>query len=92
MTSRWLTSFLWLVIFFSAFAVIYSSFVAREKFVVWQKLIAESQSLEVEWGQLLIEKSRLTSYSRLESIAIDKLKMLAPPTKQIVVVGNGAEQ
>lgn len=75
-----------IAIFLSAFAVIYSSHSSRQAFINWQDLIKQTQAYDIEWGQLLIEKSTMASYARLEDEATDKLKMVAPSTKQIVVV------
>lgn len=84
--SKRLTGFLWIMILFTAFGVIKSSHNSRILFIEWQKLLGEAQAFEVEWGQLLIEKSTLASYAGLESTAKDELKMIFPARKQIVVI------
>ena len=76
----------------SAFAVIYSSHSARVSFISLQDLLKESQEYEVEWGQLLIEKSAESSYSRLEKEAEKKLNMVTPGVEQIVVIKEGESQ
>ncbi len=77
---------LWMTIVISAFAVIYSSFSARTAFIAWQSLLHEARQYDVEWGQLLIEKSTMASYARLEGIAADQLQMTAPDKSQVIVV------
>ncbi len=77
---------LWLGILVSAFAVIITSYHARQRFIEWQGLLTDAREYKVEWGQLLLEKSTMASYSRLEHMAADTLKMSAPTKKQIVVV------
>ena len=80
---------LWIAILLTSFAVIFTSYNARQNFIKWQSLLSDAQDFEIEWGQLLLEKSTMASYSRLEQIAADKLKMIEPNKKHIVVVkGN----
>jgi cell division protein FtsL len=86
MESRRLTFILWFLVVVSAFGVIKSSYESRVLFIEWQELLEKSQTHEVEWGQLLIEKSTLASYANLESMAKEELKMVFPTRKQIVVV------
>ena len=85
--SNKLTLFLWGLIMISAFAVIYSSHSARQHFIQWQALLKQAQDYEVEWGQLLLEKSTMASYSRLETVASEKLHMTEPTKDQIVLIG-----
>lgn len=85
-----LTIVLWLAVCISALAVAYSNHRARLLFVEWQGQLKAQQKYEVEWGQLLIEKSSLTSYVRLERIAAEKLKMRVPAVEQIQIIkGDG---
>lgn len=77
---------LWLAIVLSAFAIINSSYYARQNFIQWQALLTDAQDYEVEWGQLLLEKSTMASYARLESMAADALNMTEPKKDQIVVI------
>ena len=84
-----LTISLWLLICVSAVAVVYSNHGARSSFIEWQTLLQDAQDFDVEWGQLLIEKSSLSSYARLEGEASKKLNMSAPTTEQIVIVNGG---
>lgn len=86
MESKQVTFALWLMILISAFAIIKSSYNSRVLFIEWQDLLEKSQMYEVEWGQLLIEKSTLASYANLENMAKEELKMIFPARKQIVVV------
>ena len=86
MESKKLTVLLWVLVLISAFSVIQISFKARQDFFEWQLLQKEAQQLDVEWGQLLIEKSMLSSFSRLEAVATEQLKMSAPKTEQIIII------
>ena len=86
METKKLTVTLWILIVISSFGVIKSSYDSRVLFIEWQELLEKSQAYEVEWGQLLIEKSTLASYANLENMAKEELKMVFPTRKQIVVV------
>jgi len=86
-----LTLVLWLAVCMTAVAVAYSNYSARLLFSQWQNLLKEQQQYEVEWGQLLIEKSSLTAYTRLEYIAAEKLKMLTPSVDRIHLIKGGVK-
>jgi cell division protein FtsL len=70
----------------TSFGVISNSHKSRKLFIELQELLQQAQTYEVEWGQLLIEKSTLASYAGLENQAKDELKMSFPTRKQIVIV------
>ena len=86
MQSKWLTTSLWALITITALGVIRSSYDSRMQFIELQELLKKSQAYDVEWGQLLIEKSTLQSYIGLEKVARDELKMLFPARNQMVIV------
>jgi cell division protein FtsL len=86
MQSYKLSLLLWGLIIVSAFAVIAGSHRSRSKFIELQELLVKAQDYDVEWGQLLIEKSTLASYLGLENVAKDELKMTFPVRSQIVIV------
>lgn len=81
-----LTVVLWLAVCLSALAVAYSNHQARSLFSHWQGLLKAQAQYEVQWGQLLIEKSAQTSYARLEHIAKTKLNMIVPKLDQMLRV------
>ncbi|CAA0083807.1 Cell division protein FtsL [BD1-7 clade bacterium] len=91
MTSWKLSLLLWPAVILSALAVVFTTHASRQNFIAWQNLIKQGQEFEVEWGQLLIERSTLASYTRLEQIAAEKLDMAVPTAKQIVVVAQGSQ-
>ena len=70
----------------SSLAVIYSSFETRRLVAKHQFLQAENNSMQVEWGQLLLEQSTWGSYNRVEQLAGAKLKMRVPSPSEIVMV------
>ena len=79
---------LWLLVMVSALSVIAMTHKNRNVFIVWQALIEESYQLDVEWGQLLLEKNTLASYSRLQSIAGGQLDMIEPSGKRLQVISE----
>ena len=46
------------------------------------------QQLQVETGQLLLERSALAAYARVEQLATEQLDMRVPSGHDIVVVGG----
>ncbi|BFM06222.1 cell division protein FtsL [Halioxenophilus aromaticivorans] len=87
---RWLVSMaacvLWLAVVCSALAVVYSTHKARQLTNQLAKAQAESADLQVVRGQYLLERSALGAYSRVETMAVDKLHMQPPAAEAIVVV------
>lgn len=75
-----------LVVIISALAVVNASFESRTVFHELQQLRAESNALEVEWGQLLIEQSTFGLEGRIEKIAMDELEMKLPDWSRIIMV------
>lgn len=70
----------------SALAVVYVSYQGRAAFIIWQDLLDVSYRLDVEWGQLMLEKNTLASYARLQSIAEERLDMIEPSQETIEVI------
>ena len=77
----------WLVMLLSAFAVINSTHISRQKVNELEVLRRESERLQAQWGQYLLEESAWAAYSRIESVAKQKLKMKTPdPSDSVMVV------
>lgn len=72
----------------SAIGVVYSVHVSREMVNELQSLTRESERLQVEWGQLLLEKSTFGSYAHVEQTARERLDMYLPSVQEIVVTGQ----
>lgn len=70
----------------SAAGVIYSVYVSRQMVSELQSLQREGEQLQVQWGQLLLEKSTWGSYTRVEQTARARLGMYLPTVQEIVVV------
>lgn len=70
----------------SAVSVIYSVHTSRLLVNEQQGLQREADRLQVEWGQLLLEKSTWGSYSRVEQRARGEIDMYLPSVQEVVVV------
>lgn len=81
-----LTSVLWSAVIASATAVVYSTHLTRHAFYEYQRLEKQSNALQVEWGQLLLEKSTQAAQLRVERLAQNKLGMTTPSLAEVVVV------
>ena len=77
---------LWIGALASAAGAIYSKHRARELFVTLERLNAERDTLEVEWGQLQLEQSAWSTHAFVERVASTKLKMASPPPKEIELI------
>ena len=75
-----------LAVMTSAVAVVYSKHAARTKFVVLQSLEHERDSLNEEWGRLLLEQSTWGSPGRVEQQARLRLYMIVPTAETTVVI------
>ncbi len=70
----------------SAIASVYARHESRRQFVLLQKLTAERDALEVEWGRLQIEQSAWSGHARVEELARKKMSMRMPSAAEIEVV------
>jgi cell division protein FtsL len=70
----------------TAIACVYARHESRKQFTALQVLIAERDTLEVEWGRLQIEQSTWSTHSRVERLARRKMKMRNPAPAEIMVV------
>ena len=70
----------------SAVGVVYSKHQTRQLFVDVQRLEAERDRMNVDWGRLQLEQSTLATQARVESLAHGKLAMNIPPQNSVVIV------
>ena len=77
---------LWLAVLGSAMQVIYARHKARDLFVHLEKLNADRDSLEMEWGRLQLEQSYWSSHAFVERVANAKLQMNLPQTRDVRIV------
>jgi cell division protein FtsL len=77
---------LWLAVLGSAVQVIYARHKARDMFVQLEKLNAERDALEMDWGRLQLEQSYWSSHGFVEQVANSKLRMNLPQTRDVRIV------
>ncbi len=72
--------------FGSALGVAYVEHLNRELHYALHELALQRNSLDTEWGQLLLQQSTLADPRRVEAIATGKLAMVIPGQRDIVVI------
>ncbi len=77
---------LWFAVLGSAVQVIYARYQARDLFVRLEKLDAERDDLEMDWGRLQIEQSFWSAHAVVERNANDKLRMSLPQMQEVRIV------
>lgn len=75
-----------LLILFSALSIVYVTHTSRILYATYQQNLAEKDRLYVERSQLLLEHSTLMMQARIQKIAENKLGMVVPNQKSVVVV------
>lgn len=83
-------SFLTLI---SSLLVVYAAYENRLAYAELQLLEREQRHYDVEWGQMLLERSTLASPSRIETIARESLQMqlIEPDSIQVLKPGSAAQ-
>lgn len=76
----------WVAVAGSALGVVASTQDVRKQVNILETLRREAAQLQVEWGRYLLEQSTWAAYSRVETIAAQKLDMVPATTEQIVMV------
>lgn len=82
----WITAVLALAVIASAIGVIYTAHRSRELFRTLEQARREENDIQIEWRQLLLERSTLSSHARVEQIAAEQLQMALPVTEIPVTV------
>jgi cell division protein FtsL len=77
---------LWVAVLGSATAVIYARHQSRDLFVKLEKLNADRDALEMEWGRLQLEQSAWSSHAFVERVANAKMKMGLPTPADVRIV------
>ncbi len=75
-----------LAIIVSSVGVVYARHQNRMLFVELQALGYERDRMDVEWGQLQLEQSTLTTYGQVEQAARNRLGMINPAPDTLVIV------
>lgn len=89
MNRRWIIvalPLLWLAVLASAIAVVRVRHEARSLFVQLERLSADRDRLNIEWGQLQLEQSAWSNHGFVERVASDKLRMTLPVPDEVRIV------
>jgi cell division protein FtsL len=70
----------------SSIGVVYARHEGRKQFVQLQSLVYEKERMDVEWGQLQLEQSTLTTQGQIENAARSRLGMINPAPEQMVIL------
>jgi cell division protein FtsL len=81
-----LLAVLWLAVLGTSVQVIYARHQARTLFVRLEKLNAERDALDMDWGRLQLEQSYWSSHALVEGVANTRLKMSIPQTRDVRIV------
>lgn len=84
-----LTLFLLIMsILFSALGLVYVTNTTRSINATLQQLTTERDRLHVQYGQLLLEKSTLLMQARIQTVAENRLGMVMPEGKSLVIIDS----
>ena len=75
-----------LAVVVTSVGVVYSKHQARKLFVELQALGNERDNMDIEWGQLQLEQSTLTTHGQVERAARDQLGMVNLSADNMVIV------
>ena len=75
-----------LAVVVSAIGVVYTAHRSRELFRSLEQARRDQNEIQIEWRQLLLERSTLASHARVEAIADKQLQMKLPTSEINMVV------
>jgi cell division protein FtsL len=81
-----LLSLLFVLVLVSAISVVYTKHMNRKYFTELQKLQKQKDEMNIEWGQLQLERSTFATSSVIEKSAREKLGMDQPAQKEIISI------
>ena len=70
----------------TSLAVVYSRHQDRKLFIELQALGYEKDAMDVEYGQLQLEQSTLTTHGKVEHAARTRLGMINPAAQQVQII------
>ncbi len=77
-----------LAVLLSALCVVYVTNLHRVTLNQLELSVQNNHQLQLQWGQLLLEQASLATPSRVEHLATDKLNMVLPASKKILILHN----
>ncbi len=81
-----------LVLIACALAVIQAQHRARTYFVEFERLKKEARVLDEQWGQLQLEQSTWANPARIDSVARNRLGLIAPTAERVHIETLGGAQ
>lgn len=75
-----------LIVLLSALAVVYMTNLQRTTLYQLESAEQQTHQLQLQWGQLLLEQASLATPSRVEQLAANKLNMILPMNKKMMVL------
>ncbi len=70
----------------SAIGLVYVKHESRNLFIELERLTAERDELNIEWGQLQIEQSTWATHARIERVALEELALVHPKSTEIYLI------
>jgi len=80
------TVLLWAAVLGSAAAVVETKQRARTLFVELERLSAERDQLNIDWGRLQLEQSAWSAHGFVEQVATRQLHMTMPQATEVKIV------
>jgi cell division protein FtsL len=77
---------LWVAVLASASGVVYVKHQARSLFIELERLSAERDRLNIEWGRLQLEQSSWSSHGFVEQVANSKLRLTLPSATDVKII------
>lgn len=82
-TGSFLMLLLYIGLLLSAIAVAYSTYWNRQLLNSLYSELSVRDKAQAEWGRLILEQSTWTAHSRIESLAVEQLRMRVPDPAEI---------
>jgi cell division protein FtsL len=77
---------LWLAVLASAVAVVRARHESRTLFVELERLSAERDELNIEWGKQQLEQSAWSNHGFVETVASERVHMKLPKPDEVRIV------
>lgn len=74
--------------FCAAVGVIYTKHLNRQKHIELSQIQRSLDELDIEWSRLQIEESTFSEHGLIETVARQRLEMVFPKGKSVVVISN----
>ncbi len=83
---QWAIAGLWIGVLASSACAVYFKHQSRALFVELEKLSAERDRLNIEWGRLQLEQSAWSAHGFVEQVANRQLQMTFPSATEVKIV------